>query len=211
MKEQTQGNRQWHELFYKERLLLQLTCEDLPDSPSSPEGNFTIQRFPSNQIPASVRAFLSARIQEKVLTQRLACPDVDLFLAVDTVSQEPLGYYWSLVSVQKTYFHDAFRIPLGTALVFNAYVIEEYRKKGIYSHLIVYAHHYLLEEKGCSRVYTIVEKRNLASLGANLKNNLKVSAHNSLIKFCGRNIFSTYRNGSIQFISMLIKPRHAID
>jgi len=211
MKEQTLGSRQWRGLFYKERFLLQLTREDLPARPPSPEGSIAIQRFPSNQVPATIRTFLANRIQEKTLIQRLACPDVDLFLAVDTISREPLGYYWSLVSAQKAYFHDAFRIPIGTALVFNAYVMEEHRKRGIYSHLIHYAHRYLLEEKGCSRVYTIVEKSNLASLGANLKNNLKVTAHNSLIKFFGMNIFSTYRNGRFQFICMLIKPGHAID
>ncbi len=48
-------------------------------------------------------------------------------------------------------------------------------------------------------------KSNLASLGANLKNNLKVAAHNSLIKFFGMNIFSTYRNGRFHSL-LLIKP-----
>ncbi len=65
MKEQTLGSRQWRELFYKERFLLQLTREDLPARPPSPEGSIAIQRFPSNQVPATIRAFLANRIQEK--------------------------------------------------------------------------------------------------------------------------------------------------
>lgn len=211
MKEQQQFKKKFCDLFYKERLLLRLTRENLAANLLSPEGGIAIQRFPSNQVPAAIRAFLATRIRRQALAQRLACADVNLFVAMDRLNQEPLGYYWSLTSSQKAYFHDAFRIPIGTALVFNAYVVEGQRKKGVYSQLILSAHHFLLEEKGCSSVYTIVEKQNIPSLRANLKNNLQVEAQNCLIKFCGKNFFSIYRNGINKLYWVLIKPEWTIN
>ena len=180
-------------LFYKKRYLLKSSrCN--PNASLQEESDFFSKKITIDTISEDVNHFLQEKIRVDVILRRLVCPDIDLFVTFDKRSNQPLGYYWALTASEKSYWHDTFKIPLNSALVFNAYITDNARRKGIYSHLIHTIHQYLLSEKKCVAVYTIVEERNKASLNANLNANLVIHMTNHLIKFFGKNIFSIYKN-----------------
>ena len=196
-------------LFYKERYLLKSDSQYKKPA-SRRDLGFCINRIEKESIPESVINFLQKRLKTNVLQQRLACKEIDLFAAFERNSGQPVGYYWSLISHQKEYWHDSFKIPVNTALVFNAYVADHARRKGVYTSLINETHHYLLVEKNCEAVFTIVESRNLASLNANLTAHLVKFKRNYLIKFFGKNIFSIYENGDTDFYFTLFRKKNMI-
>jgi len=163
-----------------------------------------------SNISEAVASFLQEQVRTEVLLQRLNCPDTDLFVIFEKDSRRPVGFYWSLISNRETYWHDSFRIPLNTALVFNAYVSTAARRKGIYSELICEIHKYLFEERRCTAVFTIVEKQNMASLKANLKAGLHHYKKNILIKIFNKNVLSVYKNGRTETFFILFRKKNTI-
>lgn len=105
---------------------------------------------------------------------------------------KPVGYYWSVVPKNKEVWHDKFKIVPQEALLFNAFVIPEFRKKGVYKSLQFYAHSHILKRENCKTVYTIVEESNLASMNANRKFGLQMVKTNVLLKLFGCPMFSIY-------------------
>lgn len=134
--------------------------------------------------------FLEDYIGEKTIERRLKRPNCSLFLARETKGGEPVGFYWSVYTNNTPVWHDSFRIPPGSGLVFNAYVAPPHRRQGIYRLLQGACHNYLFNTAGCEQVFTIVEDRNTASMRANEKFGLQIKGKNYLIKFLSINILS---------------------
>ena len=172
--------------------------------------DFYIEKITLETITEEVNHFLQERIMVDVLLKRLVCPDIDLFVTFQKHTGKPIGYYWALTANQNSYWHDSFRIPINSALVFNAFVTDDTRRKGVYAHLIDFTHRYLFNERKCAAVFTIVEKRNTASLNANQKANLVIYKTNHLIKFLGKNVFSIYTNDEKETFCVLFKKSNTI-
>ncbi len=136
--------------------------------------------------------FLVLHISKEKLQYRLALPNCTVFVALEKDSNQPVGYCWAIKAEKYSIWHDKFCLDPGNGLLFNAYVREEYRGRGIYKILQFAVHDYLFN-MNCRQVYTIVEGSNTPSLKASQKFGLACVGKNYLIKFLKYNIFSIYR------------------
>lgn len=144
----------------------------------------------ANELDDAARQFLHHYINEGTVTRRFQLKNCSLHLARETSSYEPSGFYWSVHAKKSDVWHDSFRVPPGSGLVFNAFVEPSHRRQGVYRLLQSSSHDHLLGEVGCNRVFTIVEDRNEASMRANRKFGLTKKGKNYLIKFLSVNIIS---------------------
>lgn len=193
-------------LFLKKRFIFEQKITDPPICNNQTSRDFSICSYSNGQISKELFEFLQKNIGKRKLLKRLECPNVLLFIANNVKTGNPAGYYWALFSHGDEFMHDSFIIPRGSALVFNAYVPGDFRKRGVYSILISFCHQYLFLNNQCNSIYTIVEETNFASLGANKKAGLLIQKTNYLIKFFGKNIFSLVRNGGWKIYFLLHKP-----
>lgn len=145
-----------------------------------------------NPISLNCIDFLLQYINKQKLQSRLSLPRCAVFLAVEKDSDQPVGYCWAIKAEKYSIWHDKFCLDPGNGLLFNAYVREEYRGRGIYKILQFAVHDYLFN-MNCRQVYTIVEGSNTPSLKASQKFGLACVGKNYLIKFLKYNIFSIYR------------------
>jgi GNAT superfamily N-acetyltransferase len=145
-----------------------------------------------NTISLNCIDFLLKYISKEKLQSRLSLPGCAVFLAADLESKQPVGYCWAIKAEKNSIWHDKFCLDPGNGLLFNAYVREEYRGRGIYKMLQFAVHDYLFNIN-CRQVYTIVEGSNTPSLKASQKFGLACVGKNYLIKFLKYNIFSIYR------------------
>jgi RimJ/RimL family protein N-acetyltransferase len=136
--------------------------------------------------------FLLKYISKEKLQSRLSLSRCAVFLAVEKENNQPVGYCWAIKAEEKPIWHDKFYLDPGNGLLFNAYVREEYRGRGIYKMLQFAVHDYLFNIN-CRQVYTIVEGSNTPSLKASQRFGLACVGKNYLIKFLKYNIFSIYR------------------
>jgi GNAT superfamily N-acetyltransferase len=134
--------------------------------------------------------FLLKYISKEKLQSRLSLPGCAVFLAAE--SKQPVGYCWAVKAEKDSIWHDKFCLDPGNGLLFNAYVRQEYRGRGIYKMLQFAVHDYLFNIN-CRQVYTIVESSNTPSLKASQRFGLACVGKNYLIRFLKYNIFSIYR------------------
>ncbi len=145
-----------------------------------------------NTISLNCIDFLQKYISKQKLQSRLSLSRCAVFLAVEKENNQPVGYCWAIKAEEKPIWHDKFYLDPENGLLFNAYVREEYRGRGIYKMLQFAVHDYLFNIN-CRQVYTIVEGSNTPSLKASQKFGLACVGKNYLIKFLKYNIFSIYR------------------
>lgn len=115
--------------------------------------------------------------------------DIKFFCIVNE-RDELAGYYRAVIPQKEAVFYDSICLNPGEALLCNAYVFEKHRRKGLYSLMIDNCHIYLLKQTGIDRVYTIVEKSNVGSFRANIREGFKKASNNYLFKLIGVNIVS---------------------
>lgn len=157
-------------------------------------GQRALDGFSVRLLDAGHRAacdWISSRIGPERLARRLQDPDCTGFVACSGEGGQPVGFYWALCPGETVRWHDKFPVPPGAALLFNAWVDEKYRGRGVYRMLVAAAHDHVFFTKGCSKAFTIVERRNRASLAANLRFGLHKEAVNTLVK-CVVPILSIY-------------------
>jgi RimJ/RimL family protein N-acetyltransferase len=145
----------------------------------------------TDELPEGQKQFLYDIIGKESVKARLKIKNCSLFLAHQ--DREPVGFYWSVFANQKSKWHDNVKINEDKGLAFNAYIDPEYRRQGIYTLLQAAVHNYLLSNLNLSKVYTVVENRNIASMKANEKFGLKKCKKNYLIKFLSINILSIFK------------------
>jgi hypothetical protein len=138
--------------------------------------------------------FLSIHLGKDKALSRLKRDDCKVFIA-EAKTGELVGYYWSLSPKLSEVWHDKFKVNPGSALLFNAFVVPEHRRRRVYESLQIYSHDYLFRHENCKTVYTIVEQSNKASLAANVKFGLHATMENILIKIMGINFLSIYWHG----------------
>ena len=177
-------------LFIKKRLVLSINRESYVhktlDNPL-----YAVMKM-NESTSRNCRDFLLRYISEEKLRERLQNPNCTGFIALENTTSTPVGFYWSIESRNKVVWHDKFPVPLNCALVFNAYVDIEHRRRRVYSLLLQTIHAYLFSVRDCTRVFTIVEASNIPSLIANTSFGLEVAAINYLVKLLGKNAISVY-------------------
>jgi GNAT superfamily N-acetyltransferase len=145
-----------------------------------------------NTILLSCIDFLLKYISKEKLQSRLSMSRCAVFLAIKKETKQPIGYCWAIKAEKNSIWHDKFCLAPGAGLLFNAYVKEEYRGRGIYKMLQFAVHDYLFN-MNCRQVYTIVESSNTPSLKASQRFGLVCVGKNYLVKLLKYNIFSIYR------------------
>lgn len=180
-------------LFFKKRTLFSIHRQEYKPQ-NLIHDNFEIRIYskPKN-LDAKLRDYLYKKTKRNIIEKRLFDDECVLAVAIKKDNQHPTGYCWVLGSRDSILYHDSFFIPKGSALVFNAYIEPEYRRKGVYRLLQAGLHDYMFQFPWCERVFTIVENQNLPALSASMKFGLKKYSFNYLVKVLGRNVFSIYK------------------
>lgn len=134
--------------------------------------------------------FLQQYIDEIKLKERVSNPYCTGFLAIHRKTDRAVGFEWTIVSHKKEYRHDNFLVPKNEGLLFNAYVTEEHRGKGVFRKLKTTAANYLLNVRRCNNAFSVVESLNKSSINANQQIGSIEVGRNYLIKVLKRNVFS---------------------
>lgn len=134
-----------------------------------------------------LRSFIGTGILESRLNRR----DVTLFIAVHDGSIA--GFVWAVTPTTDTVWHDRVPVRPGVALLFNGYVFEQYRRRGMFTSLMVAVQDHCLAVIGSWLVLGVVEASNLASLRTLASLGYSKVGENYLIKFLGVNILSILR------------------
>jgi len=177
-------NRYWQNQFLKTRIVLMLDHVQVVSHP-----DYGIVKM-DEQACHQYADFLTQTISWSRLMERIRNPDCAGFLAICKRTGEAAGYEWCVVSDTKMYRHDKFAVPLQYGLLFHAFVHANHRNKGVFRAIKSQAGRYLLEERGCKKVLSVVESLNTASLKANDKLGSQVYGKNYLVKCFGRNLWS---------------------
>ncbi|WP_339226791.1 hypothetical protein NSQ77_14715 [Oceanobacillus sp. FSL K6-2867] len=146
--------------------------------------------------------FFNKHFEKDKLIWRVNNPDCTGFLAIHRISNQPVGFEWSIVSQTHEYRHDNFLLPLNNGMLFNAFVVKAHRGRGVFRSLKLKATMFLYDQKECEHVLSVVEVLNYPSINANNKIGSIVVGRNFLIKVLRRNLFS---------ITKLNKKRLKID
>lgn len=161
------------------------------------QGGIRVERWAAKEalLPA-LQSELARRVSPEALARRRGDARCILYTATDEPTGALAGFYWAALAGQEPVWHDKFPIAPGTALLFNAYVMPRFRRRGVYARLIAAAHNHLLGQGLCERAFTVVEDQNVASMRANTGFGLRVCRRNYLIKVAGRTVFSVYFTSS---------------
>ncbi|MHC3436928.1 GNAT family N-acetyltransferase [Natrialbaceae archaeon A-gly3] len=139
-------------------------------------------------LPDATRAFLAEHVGLERTARRLERADCSLHVAVDAGTGDCVGFGWSLVAGSQVVWHDNVPVPAGCGLVFHAVVDEDHRRRGLHTRLLQARHDWLFRE--CERVYTVVERRNTASMTSIERFGYRVVARNYLLKLFSVNVVS---------------------
>jgi hypothetical protein len=191
-------------LFLKKRYLLAINSNDFKKVPQIFNKKIIIKNIVISTLTNEVFSFLNKKIRKETIKNRINKNNCDLFVAYLKGNSNPVGYYWAITTENGEKWHDSFKIPQKSALLFNAFVAEECRNFGVYSHLIFFAQEYLYKNKNIINIYTIVEQNNFPSLKANLNTGSKMKGENFLIKFFGSNVVSIFLQNN--HYSLFIMP-----
>jgi hypothetical protein len=194
----------YNKYFFKKRLILNHTEDGTKEANlvNQLNGEYTIFDFDILDLKKSEYfmyiKFLLKYIRKEKVRERIRNPLCKLIFAIKKESLKPVGFYWGIISSDKVIWHDCFPLKPNNVLLFNAMVEKENRNKGVYSLLIRYMNDFFIK-KNHKNIFTVVEKRNIHSLKANLKSGCNIYANNYLIKFFGRNVFSIFiRNNRLK-------------
>lgn len=180
-------------MLHKRRTVFLVNRETLAPQLSEPTKGYILTVDPPIQAESHTYQTLAASLGAARLDARLKNPDLTLYIATETATGQTAGYYWAATSKTRPLWHDNFPIPKGSALLFNALVLPEHRRRGLYLALISTAQQHLLLTNKLEAVYTIVENSNQPSLKANWQAGGQMHATNHLLKLLRRNIFSIYK------------------
>lgn len=180
-------------LFFKKRTLFSINKQEYKPR-NIIHDNFEVRIYskPKN-LDAKIRDYLYKNTKRNIIEKRLFDDECVLAIAFIKDNQRPAGYCWAMGSRDSVLYHDSFFIPRGSALVFNAYIEPEHRRKGVYRLFQAGLHDYMFQFSWCETVFTIVENQNPPALDACIKFGLKKYSFNYLVKILGRNVFSIYK------------------
>lgn len=185
------------DVWFKKRTVFEATREAYEHRELDHE-EYYVDRYPETQILSDfdddAKEFLERHTGPQSTANRLKNDDCTLFLARTEEDGSPAGFYWSVVADSEPVWHDSFKLQVGNALVFNAYVAESHRRRGVYRLLQGAAHNHLFVNTGCEAVITIVENQNTASIQANREFGLQPTADNYLLKILSVNVLSVVKN-----------------
>ena len=133
-------------------------------------------------------------VKTSEVRHRLKNNDFVFFYLLDKETKKTAASYWAFCPSESKKWFDTFLVKKGDALLCNAYVEKQYRRKGFYSYLIRSSHQWLFEKKNVQRVFTIVEQSNRASDSVNRKYYEEVTFTNHLYKLFSFNLFSVLKN-----------------
>lgn len=177
----------FEKLFYKKRVVFfKEKCISGQDNGSYFFGGY---RFLEEVNKKDIQNIKAGGKKLDFLFRKKESADIKIFGMLSDAN-ELAGYYRAIIPRQKPVFYDNISIEPGEALLCNAYVFESHRRKGLYNFMIKNCHSFLLDITKINRVYTIVEKSNVASLRANKKAGLEKKLENKLYKFFGFNVVS---------------------
>jgi GNAT superfamily N-acetyltransferase len=152
---------------------------------------------------------LKKYIPEEKLVNRFNCPFLLLYLAISKETSQLAGYYWVIVPDKKPVWHDKYCVRPGEAFGFDAFVVPEYRGKGIFPFLKAEAVKDCTLDRKCKGLYSVVERSNKSSIKANLKLG-SIVGKNYLVKIFRRNVMSIYigeRNCRVYYVFRNFKGR----
>lgn len=193
MRDRSRFGDWWARNFVKRRFVLSRGTPVAPGYGAGPLRNYVLVSYGparANAPPPSHRDRLAATIGVDRLSQRLADPDLALFLAVAPEDDRLGGFVWALAPRSSIAWHDNVPVRPGTALLFHGFVFPEHRRLGLFTGLMAAAHDYCLVELGRSRVNAVVEASNTASLRALKRIGYEHVGDNHLLKFYGVNVVS---------------------
>jgi len=196
------------DLLFKPRTVFRI-CEDEYERRGTDHDDYAVEVVEGavdvRDLDPGAGSFLGSRLGRGTLARRLQRPDCTLYLAREDATDDVVGYYCGVVATDEPVWHDSYRVAPGDALVFNAWVDESHRRRGIYGLLQAAAHDHLLSLPDCECVVTIVEDRNTPSMEANSRFGLRPAAKNYLLKAFGINILSIVRDGETDVGLVLTK------
>ena len=163
--------------------------------PESPD--YRIEKKDSAQLEASEREALTELLAPHLpaarIRGRLSQPGFHLFLAFRRADGKLAGYNWLLEPAEGgSIWHDCFEIKPGEAIVVNAFVLPEHRRRGLYTLLLAASCVDFWTRRPDGRVYTVVERRNRPAAEHNRRFGMYRAYRNFLVKFGGRNAIAVY-------------------
>lgn len=196
------------DLFFKRRVVFAIG-EDEYDPQREPFGNDRYEivayhgRCGLEDLPDTTRAFLADHVGLERTARRLERTDCSLHVAIDTTTGDCVGFGWSLLARSRTVWHDNVPVSEGSGLVFHAIVDEDHRRRGLHTRLLQARHDWLFRE--CETVYTVVERRNTASMNSVQRFGYRVCARNYLLKLFSINVVSVLAAESVSAHLVLTK------
>lgn len=181
------------DLFFKKRTIFSVDLDDY--EPQYPDNDiYDVIRFEDGSLHPDEMRYLENHLGETTLERRLGRSNCTLFLACQSKTGDPVGFGWSAHTNDNAMWHDSFRVPPESGLVFNAFVTPSHRRRGVYRILQANRYNHLFESIGCQQVFTIVENRNSASMRANAEFGLQKKGMNYLVKFLSINVLSIIKS-----------------
>lgn len=171
--------------FFKKRLIYRL---DLKKLHTKQYENISVEII-NESVYHKFKLFFESRIPKEKIAKRINNPAVVGVIAIDINECQPIGYFWGYKSISPTW-HDQYLIDKGNGFLFNGYVSENYRGKGMFPLLIYSCTKVLTRNMGCENVYDIVESLNFSSVRSHEKIGAQICYNNYLVKLWRRNIFS---------------------
>lgn len=111
-----------------------------------------------------------------------------------TVDQEIAGWYWGVAPKTDRIWHDRVPVDTETVFLFNAFVPEKHRGRGVYRELITAAVNHYRKNAPDRSISIVVERQNKVSLHINSSMGFNVVRRNFLIKSFGKNVLSVFTN-----------------
>ena len=196
------------DLFFKPRTIFRI-CRDEYEHREVDNEGYVTECFSGDtrvtDLDPELKQFLVDKVGSKTVVSRIRNEDCSLYVARTVDDGQPAGFYWGVIAASSPVWHDSFRVPTQSGLVFNAYVKEDHRRKGVYRLLQAVSHNHLLSSDDCECVFTIVENRNTASMGANREFGLQAASRNYLLKFLSVNVFSIVSGKETDISTVLTK------
>lgn len=196
------------DLFFKPRTIFRI-CRDEYEHREIDNEEYVAEYFsgdtPVTDLDTELKQFLIDKMGSTTVESRLGNEDCTLYVARTADNRQPAGFYWGVIAATSPVWHDSFRIPRESGLVFNAYVKEDHRRKGVYRLLQTASHNNLFSSDVCECVFTIVENRNTASIEANREFGLQAVSRNYLLKFLSVNVFSIVSGKETDISTILTK------
>jgi len=183
------------QLFFKKRIVFLIHSDAYSLHPDENELFFS-KIFKcgdsKDSLDEETMKMLASIIGTERLETRLKNSLLTLYTAYERESNLPVGFGWSVMASSKTIWHDKFPISPGTTYVFNAHVLKDHRRRGIYKLLKAVQLNHLFFDQKVATVITLVEESNTASIKSQDLFGFKRISRNYLVKFFGRNVLSIF-------------------